>query len=124
MLTSTILQRHEQMLFALLRASLNQKPAEVSCFQQAAEEDWTRCYRLAQKQGVMALAWDGAITLPDHLQPPVELKLVWALAVEKYEKKYARYCRTIHDLTALDAKEGIATLQMKGVGLSSYYPIP
>ena len=124
MLTSTNLQRHERMLFALLRASLNQRPAEILYFQEATEEDWSRCYRLAQKQGVMALAWDGVITLPSHLQPPVELKLVWALAVEKYEKKYARYCRTIHELTVLYAKEEIATLQMKGVGLSTYYPTP
>ena len=112
------------MLFALLRASLKQKPTDAGCFQQVSEEEWTQCYRLAKTQGVMALAWDGVRMLPDNLQPPIELKLLWAVAVEKYEKKYARYCRTIDELTALYAHEGIATVQMKGVGLSTYYPIP
>ena len=118
------LEKYEEMLFALLRASLNQTPADASWFQEASEEEWTRCYRLAKRQGVMALAWDGVLLLPATLQPPVELKLLWALAVEKYEKKYARYCRTVDELTGLYAKQGIAAVQMKGVGLSTYYPVP
>ena len=114
----------EQMLFALLRASLHQKEAEQTFFQQVSEEDWKKCYRLAARQGVMALAWDGVITLPADLQPPRALKLTWGMAVQDYEAKYARYCRTIHELSAFYAEKGITTVQMKGVGLSSYYPVP
>ena len=53
------------------------------------------------------LAWDGIRTLPEELQLPRALKLTWAMAVEDYEKKYARYCHTIDELTAYYAKEGI-----------------
>ena len=118
------LNTSERMLFALLRASLHQKEAEQTFFQQVSEEDWKQCYRLAAKQGVMALAWDGIITLPADLQPPRALKLTWGMAVQDYEAKYARYCRTIQELSAFYAEHGIVTVQMKGVGLSSYYPVP
>ena len=118
------LNTSERMLFALLRASLHQKEAEQTFFQQVSEEDWKQCYRLAAKQGVMALAWDGIITLPTDLQPPRALKLTWGMAVQDYEAKYARYCRTIQELSTFYAEHGIVTVQMKGVGLSSYYPVP
>ena len=81
------LNTSERMLFALLRASLHQKEAELAFFQQVSEEDWKQCYRLAAKQGVMALAWDGIITLPADLQPPRALKLTWGMAVQDYEAK-------------------------------------
>ncbi len=120
----TVLNTSEQMLFALLRASLHQSDAEQSCFQQVSEENWKQCYRLAARQGVMALAWDGVVTLPGHLQPPRALKLTWGMAVQNYEAKYARYCRVIQELSAFYAEHGIVTVQMKGVGLSNYYPVP
>lgn len=118
------LNTSEKMLLALLRASLNEVAVDGVCFRGATEEEWKQCYRLAARQGVMALAWDGIRTLPEEVQLPRALKLTWAMAVEDYEKRYARYCRTIDELTALYAKEGIATVQMKGVGLSAYYPVP
>ena len=118
------LNTSERMLFALLRASLHQKEAEQAFFQHVSEEDWKQCYRLAARQGVMALAWDGVITLPADLQPPRALKLTWGMAVQDYEAKYARYCRTIQELSAFYAEHGIVTVQMKGVGLSTYYPVP
>ena len=118
------LNTSEQMLFALLRASLHQKEAEQAYFQQVSQEDWKLCYRLAARQGVMALAWDGVMTLPADLQPPRAQKLTWCMAVQDYEAKYARYCRTIQELSTFYAEHGIVTVQMKGVGLSSYYPVP
>ena len=114
----------EQMLLALLRASLHQKETEKTFFQQVSEEDWKKCYRLAARQGVMALAWDGVVTLPADLQPPRALKLTWGMAVQDYEAKYARYCRAVLELSTFYAEHGIVTVQMKGVGLSSYYPVP
>lgn len=119
-----MLNTSEQILFALLRASLHQVEAEQTCFQHVSDEEWKQCYQLAARQGVMALAWDGVMTLPANLQPPRSLKLAWGMAVQDYEVKYARYCRTIRELFAFYAEQGIVTVQMKGVGLSAYYPVP
>ena len=118
------LNTSERMLFALLKASLHQVEAEQDCFHSVSEEDWKQCYRLAARQGVMALAWDGVMTLSAGLQPPRALKLTWGMAVQDYEAEYARYCRTIQELSTYYAQHGILTVQMKGVGLSTYYPVP
>lgn len=113
-----------QMLFALLRASLHEQVPETSYFEEATAEDWTRCYRLAVTQGVMALAWDGVARLSHEQQPPKGLKLTWATAVEAYEQRHYRYCQTVDELARLYADHGIATMQLKGVGFSTHYPVP
>ncbi len=118
------LKKHEQMLFALLKSSLNQKRVETDCFQGATDEQWKQCYQTAARQGVMALAWDGIMTLPSTIVLPRALKLTWGVAVQDYEKKYERYCRTVEELTDLYLRNGIMTVQLKGVGLSAYYPVP
>lgn len=114
----------EEMLFALLRSSLHEREPELEYFQKATEKDWKECQRMAVAQGVMALAWDAVLRLPKHLQPPLNLKLTWAMAVERYEERYLRYCKAISELSALYAEHGIRTIQLKGVGFSTLYPNP
>ena len=82
----------EEMLFALLRSALHGTHADATIFAGITSEAWQECYRLSVRQGVMALAWDGLITLPTELQPPKSLKINWWLAVERCEKKYRYYC--------------------------------
>lgn len=118
------LNTSEQMLFALLRSSLHEREVETDYFQQVSEEDWKQCYRLAIEQGVMALAWDGVMRLPKELHPSRSLKLTWAMAVERYEVKYLRYCQTADELSAFYASHGIEMVQLKGVGFSTLYPVP
>lgn len=113
----------EKMLLALLKASLNEQDPEVSCFEGVSSDDWKECAQLAKSQGVLALAWEGVCRLPQNLQPYQNLKISWALAVEKYERKYARYCSTVNELSAFYQEHGIKMVQLKGVGLSTYYPI-
>lgn len=114
----------EKMLFALLRASLYGTEVPASVFAGVPSAEWQECYRLACRQGVMALAWDGIRLLPAEVQPRRALKLTWGIAVEAYEKRYRCYCRTVAELSEFYATHGIATVQLKGVGLSSYYPVP
>ena len=59
-----ILDKPEQMLFALLRSALNStKPVSEILFTDISPALWQACYKLACTQGVMALAWDGIQTL-------------------------------------------------------------
>ena len=118
------LNTSEQMLFALLRSSLHEKETETNFFQNISEEDWKQCYRLAIEQGVMALAWDGVMRLPKELHPSRSLKLTWAMAVERYEAKYLRYCQIADELSTFYASHGIEMVQLKGVGFSTLYPVP
>ena len=118
------MKKSEQMLFALLRSSLHEQEVEQVFFQHATADDWKQCYQTAISQGVMALAWDGVMRLPQELHPAKNLKLAWAMAVERYEAKYLRYCKTVDELSAFYAQHGITTVQLKGVGFSTYYPVP
>ncbi len=117
-------KKPEKMLFALLRSALKTVSINSALFSDVPLSEWQDCYRLAARQGVMALAWDGVCALPADLQPPKALRLNWAMAVEKYEHRYRRYCRTIAELSGYYAGHGITTVQLKGIGLSTYYPIP
>ena len=114
----------EELLFALLKSALHQKSLEVSGLSSYTDEEWKECYKLAVKHGVMAVTWEGIMLLPVDFQPSRPIRLSWAVAVKKYEERYERYCRTASELASFYAENGIAMMQIKGVGLSSYYPIP
>lgn len=123
-ISEIVKEKPVKMLFALLRASLHQQNAELQYFENTTQNNWEECYRIAVKQGVMAIAWDGVLALPNTLQPPLKIKLIWAMAVERYEEKYMRYCKTVDELSTFYAKHSICTIQLKGVGLSTLYPVP
>lgn len=118
------LERKELMLLALLRAALHGSIQADTSIETASDADWRECYKLACAQGVMAIAWDGYVLMQDHCSLPRDLKLNWGLAVQRYEEKYERYCAAASELSDFYAEHGIAMIQMKGVGLSSYYPHP
>ncbi len=119
-----ILSKSEQMLFALLKGSLNNSNVEPELFESATVQEWDECYSGATKQGVLALAWDGVQTLHSDMQPPKQLKFKWALSVDKYESKHRRYCQNVHELQNLYKEHGIIAVQLKGVGFSAGYNQP
>ena len=54
-------------LFNLVKAALWQTAADGSLF--GEQTDWQAIYKLARKQTVMGIAYDGLLTLPAELQP-------------------------------------------------------
>lgn len=116
--------RIEKVLTSLLKMALQEKPTDEIDWASLSDKDWKDCYQLAVKHGVMAVAWDGMLLLQPDLHPSRPLKLSWAVAVKNYEERYERYCSTADELSTFYAGHGIAMVQLKGVGLSSYYPIP
>lgn len=119
-----MLNKSEQMLFALLRASLHNCAAETVIFENVSNDDWLTCYKLATLQGVLALAWEGVLSLPVGLHPYKQLKFQWAMSVDKYEAKHKKYCSVAQELQQFYRQHGIVAVQMKGVGFSSYYNCP
>lgn len=114
----------DNILFALLRMALYNKICTEVEWRGVTEEEWKRCYRLAAEQGVMAMAWDGLQQVMDQCNIPRSLKITWGISVQAYEQTYVHYCQTAAELTALYKTHGIGMVQLKGVGLSTYYPIP
>lgn len=118
------LNQPERMLLALLRSALHQREPEVACFQQVMDEDWVKCYRLAVRQCVVALAWEGIERLPMECCPPLDVKLSWALLEKKQLATYQKHCKAVDELTKLYEQHGIATVVLKGIGLSRLYLVP
>ena len=118
------LKRSEEMLLALLCAALHQREVEIGYFQQVTADDWVQCYRLAVRQGVSALAWEGIERLPVTYTPPLDVKVSWALLEKKQLATYRKHCQAVNELTQFFAQHGIATVVLKGVGLSRLYPVP
>ena len=83
-----------------------------------------KCYRLAVYQGVSALAWGGIERLPAKCSPPLNVKLSWALREKELQEEYRKQCIAVSALNQLLSQYGIATIVLKGVGLSRYYPVP
>lgn len=121
----SLLHRHELLLFSLLRSGLNFGAKELDFApEDITQKEWRDCYKLAAAQGVMAIALDGVRRLDLAMSMPRDLRLCWALAVEKYEQKYEKYCSAASKLSAVLSSRSISMVQLKGVGFSNYYPIP
>lgn len=112
------------LLFSLVRESLSGVPSDRSAFMHLDEERWRALYRLAARQGVLAIAYDALSAFPSDLLPPRNLKIQWALSCESIENRYNSHYRAAAELTAIWSRESIRTTALKGFALSKYYPVP
>ena len=124
MIIHDILNRSQRALFILLKAGIWNRIPEKDFFLNFSETDWKEVYRLAVKQGVMSLAYDAVMRLPEDLRPPRSLKLNWALNVEAQEKRYAKQETVAIELAEILSKGNIQMFLFKGLSLAQYYPIP
>ncbi|MBO5671703.1 MAG: nucleotidyltransferase family protein [Alistipes sp.] len=116
-----------QGLLSLVRTAIDERTSTVI---QANNINWPRIYKLAKKQGVVAVAWRGLEILhskkmigTDQL-PDRGLKLQWALNAEHIEQRYSKQHKLASELTDIYTNKGIKTLVLKGLAISQYYPIP
>lgn len=92
--------------------------------------DYPALYRLAARQGVAAIAWDGLQKLINdgvitaEQMPDRATKLQWALSAERTKEQYAKHRRAIIKLADIYAKANVKMMILKGFGLSLYYPVP
>ena len=92
--------------------------------------DYPALYRMAARQGVAAMAWDGLQRLISEGMISLEqlpdraTKLQWALATEQTAEKYEKQRKVIMTLAGIYAEAGIKMMILKGFGLSLYYPVP
>ena len=92
--------------------------------------DWKTIYKLAAKQGVLAIAWDGLLRLCDEgivdaeHKPDKGLELQWAYNVCAIESRYRKQRRAVFRLAEFYAGHNIDMMILKGYGLSLCYPVP
>lgn len=114
----------EKRLFALLRLALWHRDEDTDIFDGITETEWSDVYAVALAQGVLAIAFDGAMMLPERMQPDLDNKIQWGYNVGHIEKIYTRQIDTASKLTKLFADNGIRTMIMKGISVARYYPVP
>jgi hypothetical protein len=113
-----------EILFVSLRAALFGEALSEETFAGMSAEQWEELYRLAARQGVLAIVYDVVSKLPQNLQPPRNLNIRWALGVEAIERRYNQQLAVSSELADLFAERGIRTLVLKGLAVSTYYPVP
>lgn len=115
-------------LFALLRCGLH--PADSTAAEAARRlldsgAEWQSVYKLAARQGVLAIVWDGLQQLPAAASlPDNRLRMQWAFNVDAIESRYRRQKRAISGLADFYASHDIRMMILKGYGLSLCYPQP
>lgn len=119
-------------LFVLLQAAIEgpQRDLKEKVNPMLKAESWPAVYRMAQEQGVLAMAWDGVQRLVEAGEltaeqlPERKFKLQWAFNVEQIEKRYRKQELRAQELAAGFAEQGIRTHVLKGLAVSGYYPRP
>lgn len=123
-----------ELLFLLLRSGLrtaipgDEERIRTLCA--ARKPDWADIYKMAARQGVLAIAWDGFCRLVQEgllapeWQPARTLKLQWGFNAERIGQTYARQWAVSRELAERYAAAGIRTIVLKGFSAAADYPIP
>lgn len=117
-------------LLQLIDIYINNKSNNSIDFVNNMSNNWRSTFKLAQRQGVLALVWSavcrlaesGALT-PEQL-PDRALKLQWVLSTEKIAGRYKLQRHLATKLAEAYAMAGIQTYVLKGLAISGYYPTP
>ena len=112
----------ESILFSLLQQIVAKQEGSEIDFTSLSEDDWMSLYRISAEQGVLAIVFDAVAPMMSCL--PRNLKVQWALSVEQIEKRYARQYKVSRELSRIYGEHGISVVVLKGLSLSTYYPIP
>ncbi|MGI6219450.1 MAG: nucleotidyltransferase family protein [Bacteroidaceae bacterium] len=89
------------------------------------ETDWESVYSLSQQQAVVAVAWDGLLTLPKELHPEKELFYKWFSRVVETERANQRVNSALQELDKLMVGEfKMPYVCLKGQGTAALYPHP
>jgi len=115
---------NDQRLFSLVRSALWDMAPPLDLFINMQEKDWKIIFKQAVTHGVMGIAYDRFCQLPKTVQIPSPFRLNWAVNVDAMEKRYQKQLETLENLASFYAQYGIKIMLLKGIGLSTFYPIP
>lgn len=88
-----------------------------------ANLNWQEVMHLAERQKVLALAFDG-LTQSGYQIPDNKLLDYWSNEVAKSEQSYAYYKNVLNTFCQIFISNGLTPIILKGYGLGLNYPIP
>ena len=86
--------------------------------------DWDKVIALAEKQGILSIAFDALEELPTNLRPSFDTLMSWIGHVSFSESIYEKYEQSMLHFSRLLLMQGVNAIVMKGYGYSLNYPSP
>ncbi len=118
------MDREVQHLCILLRLSLGFDVGDKAIEDFKNVTNWDAIIKLAARQNVSALAYNGCLELPFELQPFRTQKINWGLNAEAIKKKNLYHLSVVVSLSEFFNKHNIKMILLKGRGLAMFYPDP
>ena len=117
-----IVSKQHQIFFDFLRFSIGPKSEIPSSLKEA---DWKALYRIAQKQCLVGILFDGIKKLPaEHVGMKKEILLQWMAESQMLEKANVRLNDAVIQVSEWFRKKGFRTCILKGQGNALLYPNP
>ncbi len=121
------MEKEYEVLCSLIRRSLWQQTGAEDTAKPdfiLAPEGWERLIRLAARQGVLAVAYDGLPADDAKKGLTKEQRIRWALSVKQIEANHKVQQKALLNLLSLLEQNNASLLLLKGLGLSENYPFP
>ena len=117
-----VVSKQHQIFFDFLRFSIGPKSEIPSSLKEA---DWKALYRIAQKQCLVGILFDGIKKLPaEYVGMKKELLLQWMAESQMLEKANVRLNDAAIHVSEWFRKKGFRTCILKGQGNALMYPNP
>lgn len=116
--------RLHRALVDLLRAGLWERPEWKEGLFPLETSEWEALYRLAARQTVLGVVWEGIRLLPSGWGPPRSLMARWLLAVERLAEAHRCMEMRMRELQEGWNRHGLTAVLMKGHRVASMYPKP
>lgn len=111
------------------QAVMQQDKNIVRLLSDCTTEGWTQMFKMAARQGLLAIAWDALEKLQaEHggicRDMSRETRIRWALSIKHIEKVHLRQREALKELAGIFAESGMRVMVLKGLGLADMYPRP
>lgn len=116
------MKRTERQFLELLQSGLWQRKAAADKFRVLT--DWNEIFRLSKEQTVLAVVYDGIVTLPKELRPSRAFLMNWYAQVSYIEDLNKAQNVTLLKIYDLYRAQGFTPVLLKGQGLAACYPNP
>ena len=97
---------------------------EMSFRRDPTPKDWERAFRMARKQALIGVCYEGVCWVPEHQRPPEGILDSWRNLSEKIADIYRLHLRRISEMEGILSRLGLHGCILKGTSLSSLYPEP
>ncbi|MFR9263941.1 MAG: nucleotidyltransferase family protein [Bacteroides cellulosilyticus] len=108
----------------LVRSGLWNTPVDPTPFSSMNSADWEEIYQLARTQALLAITFDGVLSLPAELRPPRPLYLQWAAKVVQIEQSNLRLNEELPEVFMPYREAGLHPILLKGQGIATHYINP